>query len=149
MTEAAVQALDELSRSGAQSIWVLGESIGTGVACGAVRERPRLVQALVLITPFDSLVSVAQIHYTFLPVSWLIRHRFDSVANLRDYPGPVAFLLAENDRTVPARLGRALYESYPGVKRLWVTPRADHNDRALMLSAWPEIAGWLKDKGAK
>ena len=149
MTAAAVQALDELARSGAQSIWVLGESIGTGVACGAVRERPKLVQALVLITPFDSLIHAAQVHYPVLPVSWLIRHRFDSVANLKDYPGPVAFALAENDRTVPAGLGRALYESYPGVKRLWVTPQADHNDTPLMLAAWPEIMEWLRDKGAK
>ncbi len=146
MTEAAVQALEELSHAGAQSIWVLGESIGTGVACGAVRQRPRLVRALVLITPFDSLVSAAQFHYPMLPVSLLIRHRFDSVANLRDYPGPVAFLLAENDRTVPAKLGRALYESYPGVKRLWVTPQADHNDSPLMLSAWPEISAWITSR---
>jgi len=149
MTAAAVQALEELSRSGAQNIWVLGESIGTGVACGAVRERPRLVQALVLITPFDSLVSAAQFHYPMLPVSLLIRHRFDSVANLRAYPGPVAFLLAEHDHTVPAQLGRALYESYPGVKRLWVTPQADHNDTPRMLSAWPEVVDWLKERGAK
>ncbi|GAT33432.1 hypothetical protein TSACC_21848 [Terrimicrobium sacchariphilum] len=149
MTEAAVQALDGLALGGAQSIWVLGESIGTGVACGAVRGRPKLVQALVLITPFDSLVHAAQVHYPMLPVSLLIRHRFNSVENLKDYPGPVAFLLAEDDRTVPAQLGRALYEAYPGVKRLWVTAQADHNDTPLMLSAWPEIAAWLKESGAK
>ncbi|OJV03331.1 MAG: hypothetical protein BGO12_08170 [Verrucomicrobia bacterium 61-8] len=149
MTAAAVQALDELARGGAQSIWVLGESIGTGVACGVVRERPNLVQALVLITPFDSLVHAAQVHYPILPVSLLIRHRFDSVVNLRNYPGPAAFLLAENDRTVPANLGRALYDSYHGVKRLWVTPQADHNDTPLMLAAWPEVTAWLKENGAK
>lgn len=149
MTDAAVQALDQLSHGGAQSIWVLGESIGTGVACGAMRERPQLVRALVLITPFDSLVHAAQVHYPMLPVSLLIRHRFNSVENLKGYPGPVAFILAENDRTVPAKLGRALYESCSGVKRLWVTPQADHNDTPLMLSPWPEIAAWLKEKGAK
>ncbi len=149
MTQAAIQALEQLSGSGAQSIWVLGESIGTGVACGAVRERPKLVQALVLITPFDSLVHAAQVHYPMLPVSLLIRHRFNSIENLKDYPGPVAFLLAEDDRTVPAQLGRALYEAYPGVKRLWVTAQADHNDTPLMLAIWPEIAAWLQESGAK
>jgi len=49
------------------------------------------VQGVVLISPYDSMVALARYHYPFLPVRWLLRHRFDSVARA---PGIKAPLLA-------------------------------------------------------
>ena len=34
---------------------------------------------VVLVTPFDSLTAVAQHHYPWLPVRWLLSHPFDAL----------------------------------------------------------------------
>ncbi len=145
LTAAAIEAIDSLRHRSARHLTLLGESLGSGVASAAARARPDAVDALVLVTPFDSLVHAAHSHYPWLPVRLLIRHRFDSVANLRDYPGPVAFIVAAEDQTVPASLGEALYETYPGKKQLWLIPDAHHNDTDRLLADWPEIWAWLND----
>ena len=51
------------------------------------------------------------------------------VAYLKDYPGPVSILLAEEDEIVPASSTLALYEALPHTdrKRLLRIPWAGHN----------------------
>ncbi|MGC1480846.1 MAG: alpha/beta hydrolase [Chthoniobacterales bacterium] len=144
LTAAATDAIDTLAATDpAPRITVLGQSLGSGVASAAVGQRPDAVSALILVTPFNSLVAAAHDHYRWIPVPWLLRTRFDSVRNLADYPGPVAFIVAKEDQTVPAHLGQALYESYPGTKRLWLIPDAHHNDTDRLLADWPEVWTWL------
>lgn len=142
--EAAVEAIDTLSLTPGRKIWVIGESLGSGVASAAVSQRPGKISGLVLVTPFDSLTGAASHHYPWLPVGLLLRPRFDSRQNLKAYPGPVAFLLGEKDRTVPAVLGRKLYDDYAGQKRLWVAPEADHDVSDLVLAEWPQILRWMQ-----
>lgn len=59
-------------------IAVHGRSVGTGVAVQLAAARP--VRCVVLTSPFESLAAVARSHYPWLPVGWLLRHRFDSAA---------------------------------------------------------------------
>ena len=42
-----------------------------------------------LIVPFDNLASVASEHFPFLPVGLLLRDKWDNVAALSRYTGPV------------------------------------------------------------
>jgi len=51
-----------------------GESLGAAVAVGLAVQSPPA--ALVLRSPFTSLPDVGAVHYPWLPVSWLLRHRF-------------------------------------------------------------------------
>jgi len=141
---AAVEAIDTLATVPGRKIWVIGESLGSGVASAAVSQRPEKISGLVLVTPFDSLVGAAGFHYPWLPVSLLLHTRLDSRKNLETYPGPVAFLVGEKDRTVPAVLGKKLYENYPGRKRLWVDPEAGHDVSDLLLAEWPQIFAWMQ-----
>lgn len=107
---------------------LLGESLGAGVAAAAsARLRHREITALLLVTPWDTLAEVATHHYPWLPVRWLLRDRYDSVAHLRDFPGPVTVVIAERDSVVPPERGRALYAHLPG-GRLLTIDGADHND---------------------
>lgn len=142
--DAAVEAIDTLAVVPDRKVWVIGESLGSGVASAAVSKRPDKVSGLVLVTPFDSLVGAASHHYPWLPVSLLLHTRFDSENNLKAYPGPVAFLIGEKDRTVPAVLGRKLYEGYAGSKRLWVAPDAGHDVSDLVEEQWPQILDWMR-----
>ena len=143
VTAAAVEAVDTLAVAPGRKIWLLGESLGSGTASATVKARPEKITGLLLVTPFNSLVAAAANHYPWLPVSLLLKTRFDSEKNLANYPGPVAFFLSANDTTVPAALGRKLYEGYGGRKRLWIDPEGNHDVSGLLDKEWAEIARWL------
>lgn len=143
--KAGVEAVDEVKRLGGKRIWVLGESLGTGVASQVAAQRPDQIDAVFLLTPFDSLSNAAAVHYPWLPCQWLVRHPFDSATALKSYPGPVAFLVAGQDSVVPARLGKRLYEEREGPKRLWVDEEADHNDGRLLMGNWAEASAWVRE----
>ncbi len=138
---AAIEALETLRAERPDPIWLIGESLGSGVACGLARRRPEAIAGLLLITPFTALADVAAAHYPFLPARWFLRDRFDSRAGLRDYSGPLVVVIAGRDQVIPPRLGRALYAAYAGPKRLFEQMEADHNTLDLSASApWWEDA---------
>ena len=58
------------------NIAVIGRSLGSGVASYVASQRP--VEKLALVTPFDSLAEVAQAHYRWLPVRWLLSDAYPS-----------------------------------------------------------------------
>lgn len=134
---AATVALAQAAFGG--RIVVLGESLGAAVAAGAAAQQPERVAGLVLITPWDRLDGVAAYHYPWLPVRWLLRDGYDSAARLARFPGPVAVVVAQDDRIVPARFGRALFEALDEPKRWVVIEGRDHND-------WPDAvdAPWWR-----
>ncbi len=107
---------------------LLGESLGAAVAAAAAARQSHLVAGALLITPWDRLERVASHHYPWLPVTWMLRDRYDSVAALAAFGRPVVVAVAEHDRIVPARFGIALYESLKGPKHLMLIEAADHND---------------------
>lgn len=151
LVAAAVEAIDWLrgpSGSPDLPIWLLGESLGTGVASAAAAARPDAVTGLILVTPFDSLVGAAQCHYPWLPVGGLMRHRFDSVKNLSRFHGPVAIVIAGDDLTTPPKLGQRLAASLSASNRVWLIPGAGHNDTTALLQEWPEMTQWLETSGA-
>ncbi len=143
LTAAALEAVDVLASLPDRRVWVLGESLGTGVAAAVATKRKEVVSGLILVTPFDSLVSAARSHYPWLPVSSLLRTRFESDKHLAGYPGPAAFVVAEEDKVVPAILGKKLYEDYSGRKQLWVAPGSGHDVSSFLATDWPLIVEFL------
>lgn len=107
---------------------VLGESLGSGPASAAVARQPELVAGLLLITPWDRLAHVASHHYPWLPVEWMLRDRYETLATLRRFERPVVVVVAEHDRVVPARFGRALQAGLGERSRLLVVAGSGHND---------------------
>ena len=106
-------------------VLLVGESLGSAAAALAAAERPK-VAGLLLITPVSSVTALARRHYPFVP-SGLVRDAFRADRALPRYGGRVAFLLAGRDEVAPPDLARALFEAYPGPKRLWEEPGATHN----------------------
>lgn len=144
--DAAKEAFTLLQRQHAGRVFVGGESIGTGVATYIASQFPDDVAGLFLVTPYTSLVDVARSHYPVFPVRWLMRDRFPSETFLAAYSGPVAFVLAEHDEVVPARLGQALYDGYDGPKRIWVQEGRNHNtlDYHPLSPWWDEVRSFLQ-----
>jgi len=123
---------------------VAGESLGAGVAAAVAEKSPGDLSGLLLITPWDSLKQVARHHYPWAPVDLLLRDRYDNIANLAGFRGPVAVVIAGQDSIVPAPFGQALFASLPGPKRLWTIP-ADHNDWMMQVDGkwWTAVTTFL------
>jgi len=111
-------------------IYYFAESLGAGVAVGIAAEHPPA--ALVLRSPFTSLVDAGKTHYPFLPVGTLLKDRFDSIDRIQRVECPVMVILGTADRIVPPELSLRLFEAVPHErKRLLRVAGADHNDREL------------------
>jgi len=125
--------------------YLIGESLGTGVAAYLAGKHPNEVDGVVLFAPYDSLVSVGQAHMKILPVSLMLVDRFPSEEHLRTYHGPVAMLTGGHDWVVPEKFGRRLYDSYGGPKRLWEFPEGDHGTVMLQPpETWKQILDFLQ-----
>ncbi len=107
-----------------------GESLGTGVAVRLAAEQAPA--ALILRSPFTSMVDVGEFHYPLLPVRLLLRDRFASIDAIGRVSCPVLVIAGDRDGVVPAAQSRRLYEAAPGAKTLVMIPGADHNDDALL-----------------
>ncbi len=109
-----------------QNIVVMGRSLGSGVA--SMLAGARSVRAAVMITPFDSLASVAAGHYPFLPVRLLLRHPFPSTDWAKRTKAPVLILAADRDTVVPASHAQKLFDAWTGKKQIHVLAGMGHND---------------------
>ena len=108
-------------------VYLFGQSLGCGVVCSALRDKTLAVAGVILLQPWDSLAGVAGTHYPFLPAALITAGRYNSMANLPAFTGPVAFVACAKDVTIPPELSRRLHDAYPG-KKMWLEhPNCDHN----------------------
>lgn len=120
-------------------IVLMGRSLGSGVATWVARQRS--VSKLVLVTPFDSLTEVAKKHVPWLPVNWLLKHRFESIERAPQIKQPALAILAGRDEVVPAEHGRRLMAAWGGPHQIETIDNAGHND----ISNFPEYWQYLND----
>ena len=125
----------------ARRIVAFGRSLGTGVAVKLAAARP--LAGAVLVSPYDSLVELGRTHYPFLPVSWLLRHRFDATVDAPRMHAPLLAIVADHDSIVPRARSRALYDAWGGPKSWVVVPAADHNSLSGPDVFWDEVSGFL------
>ena len=137
----AVQWYDELNKT-YKTIHLFGRSLGSGVAVQLAAQRP--VAGVILVAPFDSMVEVGRHHYPFLPVRWLLRHRFDSAAVAPKIQAPLLCVVAARDEIVPAARAKGLYDAWGGPKRWVALEGAGHNSTDDNANYWPSILAFLK-----
>jgi hypothetical protein len=122
-------------------IVVMGRSLGSGVATYLASERP--VRAAILITPFDSMVAVAQRHYPFFPIRALLRNPFPSEELARRAAAPALFLAGDRDDIIPASHAERLYAAWSGPKEMQILRGAGHNDISEHPDYYPRINAFL------
>jgi len=125
----------------AKRVFAFGRSLGGGVAVPLAAER-RLA-GVILVTPFDSLAAVAQHYYPYLPVKWMLRHRFDSIALAPRLKVPMLCLVAARDEVIPPIHAERLYDAWGGPKRKLVLAGAQHNDIDAAPAFWRAIRSFL------
>lgn len=145
--DAAREALAELFLTEEEGLYLIGESLGSGVASQMAAEFPGRINGVLLVTPFTSLADVGARHFWGFPVRLVLLDRYDNVAALEKYQGPVAILLAEHDEVIPVDLGQELYDGYDGPKRLWIQEGRTHNTLDLSPGHpwWEELTGFLSE----
>jgi len=131
-------ALKEL---GAKEVIAFGRSLGSGAAVFLASQRP--VKAVVLATPFDSMVEVAAHHYPLLPVRALLRHPFDSASRAPGISAPLLCIAAARDDVIPPVHARRLYEAWGGPKRWLLLEEAGHNTTDSHPLFWRDVADFL------
>lgn len=105
---------------------VIGRSLGTGVAARLASTRP--VSRLVLVTPYDSLLGIAEGQFPFFPVKYLLIDKYESWRYVPAIKVPVLILAAEKDEVIPTASTEALRARFPpGQVTTVMVPGASHN----------------------
>lgn len=113
-----------------QTISVIGRSLGTGVATHLSAKRA--VEKLVLITPFDSLESVAQAAYPIFPIGVLMKDKYRSVDKVAAIASQSLMLIAEHDGIIPRESSDKLAKEFkPGMLQVNIISGTTHNSISL------------------
>ena len=104
----------------------VGFSIGSGVAAELCAKR--MLDGLILVTPFDSLKAVAQSIFPWLPIGPLFHHEIDAAGALHGSSVPVAIIAAGRDEIVPSARTDALRGQVPHLVFDRTIAHAGHND---------------------
>ncbi len=69
-----------------EPLYLLGESLGCGVAAAVAKQTSVPLAGIILITPWDTLgCGVARSLFPFLPVTMLLTDKYDSIGNLQSF----------------------------------------------------------------
>ena len=109
-----------------QPVFLIGESLGTGMSSYLAGRFSEKISGIILLSPYDRLANVAQNHYPLLPARWILQDDFRPADYLRAFHGKVGVMIGDRDEVVPAKFGRRLFNDYSGPKKLWDYPEAHH-----------------------
>ena len=106
---------------------LMGRSLGGGVATAMAAEQG--AQSLILMSTFGRMTDVAATHYRWLPVRLLMCNRYDSIARIQQYKGPLLQSHGTADQIVPLEMGRQLFDAAPTSNKVFYElPGYGHND---------------------
>jgi uncharacterized protein len=105
-----------------------GESLGTGIAIRLAAEQPDAIAAVVLESPYTSLLDLAKLHHPMLPSGLLLRDHYDSLSRIAAVRAPILILQGGRDLLVPPAMGRRLAAAATAPVEVWESPDAGHDD---------------------
>lgn len=126
---------------------VIGESIGSGLASYHTSLAPP--PKLLLISPFSSLLDMAQHRFWFYPAGLLVDNAFDNVELLKEHrPGSVLIIHGEEDRTIPSELSKKLHDNLSVESKQYVLiPGVGHNDLFTAQETYESFQNFLSPGG--
>jgi len=125
-------------------VFAFGRSLGSGVAVQLAAHRP--VRAVILVSPYDSIAAVAKRYYWYLPVDWLLKHRFDSIGLAPHMKQPLLCFIAERDDVIPPDHAEKLFAAWAGPKRRVLLGGAGHNTTDGTAGFWPAVQAFLAEQ---
>ncbi len=109
-----------------KNISLIGKSLGSGIASYVAANRP--VENIVLVTPYDSIVNVAKVHYPLFPVSLIMIDRYESWKHAPHVTARTLIISAQHDQIIPAESTKMLASYFdPGQLTQTQIENTDHN----------------------
>jgi pimeloyl-ACP methyl ester carboxylesterase len=125
-----------------QNVDVLGRSLGTGVALHVAAHEN--VRRLGLITPYDSIVDIAQSRYKWMPVKFMLRDRFESWRDAMKVKAPIFAVLAETDPVTPHKCWENLKRHFTTHVGVVTAPNTDHSNIVQSPVTWNELQAFFE-----
>ncbi len=125
-----------------KDVVVYGHGLGTGVA--TVISHYRDVGALILSSPFDSMVSVIEEQHPLLPVRHILKHYFSSIDLAPRLELPTAALIADNDELYRPKLADKLLSRWKGEVRK-INYSSDRKQMQESDKYWDDISDFIAE----
>ena len=107
-----------------ENIILFGESLGTAVAIEIAQNKN--FAGMILESPFTSMVEMGKKYYSFFPVSFLLKDRYESIKKIKNIHIPVLVMHGKKDSIVPFEMGEKIYNSANSPKFYYFTEYDDH-----------------------
>ncbi|MFT5113220.1 MAG: pimeloyl-ACP methyl ester carboxylesterase [Parasphingorhabdus sp.] len=125
LKEDALTLFDRVAKKH-QNIDLIGRSIGSSMALHVAARRT--IRNCILVTPFDSILKLAQQRFSFYPIKWLLRDKYESWIDAKNIDCSVLVIVAEEDRIVPRQSSDRLIANLPANNLVVeILPNAGHN----------------------
>tara|TARA_A100001015_G_C14865129_1_gene661968 strand:+ start:197 stop:988 length:792 start_codon:yes stop_codon:yes gene_type:complete len=105
-------------------IIVYGESLGTGVSVEVAQNKK--FAGIILESPFTSMVDAGKFYYFYLPVSLLLKDRYETVKKLKNIKIPILVMHGKKDKIVPFHMGQEVFEKANHPKFSYFPEEDDH-----------------------
>ncbi|HWJ96271.1 MAG TPA: alpha/beta fold hydrolase [Telluria sp.] len=138
--------LAEHGQTDPSRIALVGRSLGSGVAVQVAKERP--AHAVVLITPYDSILAIAKRRFRAMPIEYMLRHRFESIKYAPSLKAPTYVLRAEKDDVIPHSHTDQLVSKLARVCGDDIIPGSDHLNIPYLETTQARIATFLSQQFA-
>ncbi len=107
-----------------KNIVIYGESLGTGVATHLSQNRN--FAGIILETPFTSMIDAAKKFYPYIPVSFLLKDKYENKNKIKNIKFPVLVMHGEKDQIVPFDMGKKIFEIANEPKYSYFTKYDNH-----------------------
>jgi len=94
-----------------KTISLMGRSLGSGVAIYLASLKN--VEKIALITPYDSIQSVAQNKFKIFPMPFLLKDKYDSISRVSNVKAKTLAVIAENDDVITNKHSTRLVNKFP------------------------------------
>jgi hypothetical protein len=108
------------------ALW--GESLGSGIAVALAAEQPHAIGALLLESPYTSMLAIAQGHFPWLPLRWLLRDHYDSLSRIGAVNVPILIMTGGRDEVIPPWMSDHLAAAARAPVERRFAPEAGHAD---------------------
>ena len=105
-------------------IILYGESLGTGVATEIAQNKN--YAGVILETPFTSMTDAAKKFYPYIPVSFLLKDKYNNKKKINNIKIPILIMHGEKDTIVPFTMGQKIFELANDPKYSYFTKNDDH-----------------------
>lgn len=128
----ALAAIDYLTNLGytQENIYLYGMSLGAHMALYSAvqRQAKGIFAGIILEVPFDNMVNAAKNKAPFLPVNIIVKDKYDNLSAIQQIKSPILIMGAGQDKVVPVKLAKNLYEAAPEPKTLKIYDNGHHSN---------------------